>query len=118
SHPPPSRPPPRGQPGRSPSDSPPRRPGRPPPGLLELVISWRALTGDLAGAATLSRIGPITGGQARLLALTAAADPHARWQVILPAQDGYAIATETVRRRHHPGTARRPAGVTGQVTVT
>ena len=105
-HSPPSRPPPRGQ------------PGRPPPGLLDLVISWRALTGDPAGPATLSRIGPITGTQALLLALTAAADPHARWQVILTDQDGYAIATETVRRRHHPGTARRPAGVTGQVTVT
>ncbi len=106
SHPPPGRPPPRGQ------------PGRPPPGLLELVISWRALTGDPAGPATLSRIGPITGGQARLLALTAAADPHARWQVILTNPDGYATATETIRRRHRPGAARRPAGVTGQVTVT
>ncbi len=118
SHPPPSRPSPRGQPGRSPSDSPPRRPGRPPPGLLELVISWRALNGDPAGPATLSRIGPITGGQARLLALTAAADPHARWQVILTNPDGHAIATETIRRRHRPGRAGRSAGVTGQVTVT
>ncbi len=87
-------------------------------GLLELVISWRALNGDPAGPATLSRIGPITGGQARLLALTAAADPHARWQVILTDPDGYAIATETIRRRHRRGRARRPAGVTGQVTVT
>jgi hypothetical protein len=104
--PPPSRPPPRGQ------------SGRPPPGLLDLVISWRALNGDPAGPATLSRIGPITGTQARLLALTAAADPHARWQVILTDPDGYAIATETIRRRHRQGRAGRAAGVTGQVTVT
>ncbi len=81
------------------------------------MISWRALNGDPAGPATLSRIGPITGGQARLLALTAAADPHARWQVILTDPDGRAIATETIRRRHHRA-ARRSAGVTGQVTVT
>jgi hypothetical protein len=66
----------------------------------------------------LSRIGPITGGQARLLALTAAADPHARWQINLTNPDGYAIATETVRRRHRQDRAGRPAGVTGQVTVT
>ena len=101
-----SHPPPRGQ------------PARPPPGLLDLVISWRALNGDSAGPATFSRIGPITACQARLLALTAAADPHARWQVILTDPDGYAIATETIRRRHRQDRARRPAGVTGQVTVT
>ncbi len=111
--------PPRGQPGRPPPNPPPRgQPGRPPPGLLDLVISWRALTGDPAGPATLSRIGPITASQARLLALTAAADPHARWQVILTDPDGYATATETIRRRHRQSAARRPAGVTGQVTVT
>ena len=100
---------PAGQPGRPPPNPPPRgQPGRPPPGLLDLVISWRALTGDPAGPATLSRIGPITGGQALLLALTAAADPHARWQVILTDPDGYAIATETIRRRHRqaPPTGR------------
>jgi hypothetical protein len=82
------------------------------------VISWRALTGDPAGPATLSRIGPITATQALPLALTAAADPHARWQVIVTDPDGYAIATETVRRRHRPGQARRPAGLTSHVAVT
>ncbi len=120
---PPGQPPPRSHPSptsHSPPGRPPprRQPGRPPPGLLELVISWRALTGDPAGPASLSRIGPITGGQALLLALTAAADPHARWQVILTDPDGYATATETIRRRHRQGRARRPAGVTGLVTVT
>jgi hypothetical protein len=116
-HPPPSHPPPASEPpaGRPPSRG---RPARPPPGLLELVISWRALTDDPAGPATLSRIGPITAAQALPLALTAAADPHARWQVILTDPDGYAIAVETVRRRYPPGQARRPAGVTGHVAVT
>ncbi len=106
-HPPPAtHPPPRGQ------------PDRPRPGLLELVISWRALAGDPAGPATLSRAGPITASEALPLALTAAADPHARWQVILTDSDGYAIAVETVRRRYRQGRTRRPAGVTGHVTVT
>jgi hypothetical protein len=82
------------------------------------VISWRALNADPAGPATLSRVGPITAAQALPLALTAASDPHARWQVILTDPDGYAIAVETVRRRFRPGQSRRPAGVTGQVAVT
>jgi hypothetical protein len=81
------------------------------------VISWRAFTGDPAGPATLSRIGPITAGQAQPLALTASFDPHARWQVILTDPDGHAIAVDTVRRRRS-GHSRRPAGVTGQVAVT
>ena len=123
--PPPRPPPPRGAPrpaSHSPPPARPRsrpgRPARPRPGLLELEISWRAFTGDPAGPATLSRIGPITAAQALPLALTAAADPHARWQVILTDPDGYAIAVETVRRRYSPGQARRPAGVTGYVAVT
>jgi hypothetical protein len=82
------------------------------------VISWRALTGDPAGPATLSRVGAITAAQALPLALTAAADPYARWQVIVTDSDGYAIAVETVRRRYPPGQARRSAGVTGYVAVT
>ncbi|HEX3493269.1 MAG TPA: HNH endonuclease signature motif containing protein, partial [Streptosporangiaceae bacterium] len=94
------------------------RPARPPPGRLELEISWRALTGDPAGPGTLSRVGPISAGQALPLAVTAAADPHARWLVIVTDSDGYAIAVETVRRRHRTGRAHRPAGVTGLVSVT
>jgi len=81
-----------------------------------LVISWRALNGDPAGPADLSRIGPITADQALLLALTAAGDPHARWQVVLTDAGGCAVAVETVRRRHRRGYGR-PAGVTGLITV-
>jgi len=82
------------------------------------VISWRVLTGDPAGPAALSRIGPITAIQALPLALTAAADPYARWQVIVTDPDGCAIAVETVRRRYPPGWTDRSAGVTGHVAVT
>src|SRR6185437_1238166 len=123
SHPPPGHPPPGSRPpppAHPPPGShpppPPGQPGRPPPrGLLDLVISWRALNGDPAGPAALSRVGPITAGQALPLALTAATDPHARWQVIITDPDGYATTVQTIRRG--PLVAR-PAGVTGQVTVT
>jgi len=80
--------------------------------------NWRALSGDPAGPATLSRIGPVTAAQALPLALTAAGDPHARWQVILTDPDGRAIAVETVRRRRRLGSSREPAGLVGRVTVT
>jgi hypothetical protein len=116
--PPARRRPPPGPPGLA-SRPPPGRPARPPSGLLELEVSWRALTGDPAGPATLSRVGPITASQALPLAVTAAADPHARWLVIVTDPDGYAIGVETVRRRRHrTGRAHRPAGVTGLVSVT
>jgi hypothetical protein len=126
--PPPGRPPP-GQPSPASHSQPRHAPPasqpasrdrlfRPPPGLLELVISWRAFTGDPAGPATLTRVGPITAAQALPLALTASFDPHARWQVIITDTDGHAIAVETVRRRHRQSRARRSAGVTGTVAVT
>src|SRR5437660_1259473 len=60
---------------------------------------------------------PATPSQALPLALAAAADPHARWQVILTGPDGRAIAAETVRRRYRPDRVRRPTGLTSQVTV-
>jgi hypothetical protein len=92
--------------------------GRPPPGLLNLTISWRAMTGDPAGPATLGRIGPITGRQALPLALAAALDPHAQWRVIVLDDTGCALAVETIRRNCQPGDRARPGGVVGQVTVT
>ena len=80
-------------------------------------MSWDALTGGEAGAASLGRLGPVTASQARPLALLAAFDPHAQWRVILTDAAGRAIAVERVRRRvaHQPG---RPGGVVGRVTVT
>jgi hypothetical protein len=91
--------------------------GRPPPGLLDLTISWAALTGqpEPAAGAWLSRIGPITAAQALPLAVVAAGDAHAAWRVVLIGPDGRALAVERVRRR----AAARPRapGVTGRVTV-
>jgi hypothetical protein len=120
-------------PGPAPGD------GRPPPGRLDLTISWPALVGQSDTAATLSRIGPVTAAQALPLAVTAAADPHATWRVVLVGPDGRALAVEHIRRPRTPAPAGPPGtgppgtgppaacdpglpprapGVTGRVTVT
>jgi hypothetical protein len=88
--------------------------GRPPPGLLDLTISWSALTGQSEAPAQLGRIGPITATQAIPLAAAAASDPHAAWRVILTDPAGRALAVERLRRSR---TAGRPPGVFGRVTV-
>jgi hypothetical protein len=86
--------------------------GRPPPGRLDLTISWPALIGQSSTAATLSRIGPITASQALPLAVTAAADPHAAWRVIIVGPDGRALAVERIRRPRasDPSAASDPSG--------
>jgi hypothetical protein len=92
--------------------------GRPPPGRLDLTISWPALTGQSDTGVTLSRIGAITAAQGLPLAVTAASDPHASWRVILTAPDGRAVAVEGIRRPRDTGPASRAPGVTGRVSVT
>jgi hypothetical protein len=89
--------------------------GRPPPGRLDLTISWPALIGQSDTAATLSRIGPITTSQALPLAVTAAADLHAAWRVIIVGPDGRALAVERIRRSRAsgPSGASDASGVSG-----
>jgi hypothetical protein len=90
---------------------------RPPPGMLDLTLSWRALTGHPAAPARLGRLGPVTPGQALPLAALAASDPAAQWRVILTDPGDRAIAVERVRRGRLCDNPRRAAGVTGRVTV-
>jgi len=91
-----------------------RRPG----GLLDLTISWAALTGSLSAPAALGRLGPVSTAQALPLAVLAVADPAAQWRVILTGPAGQAIAVERVRRGRLGDNPGRPPGVTGRVTVT
>jgi hypothetical protein len=94
-----------------------------PPGLLDLTLSWSALTGTAADPAHLGRIGPITATQARQLALLAAAGPAAEWRVILTNTAGQAIEVTRIprprpRTRAGPADQRAgPVGLVGRVTV-
>jgi len=90
--------------------------GRPPPGLLDLTMSWAACTGVPDGLATLGRLGPITASQALPLAWIAWLDPHAQWRVIVTDSAGQAIAVERIRRRV-PRQPCRAGGVTGRVSI-
>src|SRR5450755_973917 len=90
---------------------------RPPPGLLDLTMSWHVLTGQPAAPARLGRLGPVTAAQALPLAALAAADPAAQWRVIVTDPAGRAIAVERVRRGRLCASPGRAPGVTGRVTV-
>src|SRR5450755_3960526 len=113
--------PPRAYPaGLSPPPAPDGREGgtrRPPPGLLDLTMSWHVLTGHPAAPARLGRLGPVSIAQALPLAALAAADPAAQWRVILTDPGGRAIAVERVRRGRLCASPGRAPGVTGRVTV-
>jgi Domain of unknown function (DUF222) len=104
---------PTGQPGQS-------RPGRPPPGLLDLVVPWSALAGHTAEAGHLNRIGPVTRLQARQLLVLAARSPHTEWRVVITDNDGRAVAVERDRPGWHLASSTAEAattGVVGRVTI-
>ncbi len=79
------------------------------------------LTGHANEPAHLTRIGPITAGQARELAVCAVADPAVRWRVILVNDCGQALAVTRVRRVSRSampaGTQSAGTSPAGQVTV-
>ncbi len=95
-----------------------------------LCVPWRTLAGWSAEPGELSRIGPVTAGVARDLALAAAADVTCEWKVIVVGRSGRAIAVAKVRRLRAGGRARGrdPAsaaaggdgevGVVGRITLT
>ncbi|HEY1704471.1 MAG TPA: hypothetical protein VGG75_32645 [Trebonia sp.] len=91
-------------------------PGRPPAGFgrLKLTAPWRSLLGVGSGAGDLTWIGPVTPGTAREIALAAAADPSAAWNVIVTDDDGQAIVGQNLR----PGNGTAEPGMTGDVLLT
>jgi hypothetical protein len=86
------------------------------PGRTRLTVPWRTLTGLGPEPGELSWIGPITPGQARDLAVAAAADPSCTWRLIITDDDGHATAITTLRTRRDTGTS--PSGLVSEVTVT
>ena len=109
-----------------------RGPPRSPPlaGRAMLCVPWRTLAGWSCEPGELSRIGPVTAGVARDLALAAAADVTCEWKVIVVGRSGRAVAVAKVRRLRAGGRARSrgsasaaaggngDVGVVGRITLT
>ena len=106
-------------------------PGSPPlAGRAVLCVPWRTLAGWSSEPGELSRIGPVTAGVARDLALAAAADVTCQWKVIVVGRSGRAVAVAKVRRPRAVARARNRgpasaaaagsdgAGVVGRITLT
>jgi len=103
-------------------------------GRAVLCVAWRTLAGSSSEPGELSRIGPVTDGVARALALAAAADVTCEWRVIVVGRSGRALAVTKIRRtgsgaRGRSGGAVPPTagggghvaavpGVVGRVTLT
>jgi hypothetical protein len=71
-------------------------------GLLDLTVPWSTLIGESGEPGYLTRLGPITPGQARHLAELAAADPAIPWKTIVTSSDGTAIGIARVPRLSLP----------------
>jgi Domain of unknown function (DUF222) len=109
-----------------------RGPPRSPPlaGRAVLCVPWQTLAGWSCEPGELSRIGPVTAGVARDLALAAAADVTCEWKVIVVGLSGRAVAVAKVRRLRSGGRARSrdsasgaaggngDVGVVGRITLT
>ena len=99
-------------------------------GRAVLCVPWRTLAGWSSEPGELSRIGPVTAGVARDLALAAAADVTCDWKVIVVGRSGRAVAVAKVRRSRADAQVRSAgspsaaasgsgdAGVVGRITLT
>ena len=99
-------------------------------GRAVLCVPWRTLAGWSSEPGELSRIGPVTAGVARDLALAAAADVTCQWKVIVVGRSGRAVAVAKVRRPRAGARAGSGglasavaggsggAGVVGRITLT
>jgi len=95
-----------------------------------LCVPWRTLAGWSSEPGDLSRIGPVTAGVARDLALAAAADVTCEWKVIVVGRSGRALAVAKVRRPRAGARVRgagstsaaasgtADVGVVGRITLT
>jgi Domain of unknown function (DUF222) len=103
-------------------------------GRAVLCVPWRTLAGWGSEPGELSRIGPVTAGVARDLALAAVADVTCEWRVIVVGRSGGALAVTKIRRvgagaRARGGSSAPSAvsgsgnagatpGVVGRITLT
>jgi hypothetical protein len=85
-------------------------------GLIDVQVPWSTLTGDSGEPGYLSRIGPITGAQARELAELAAHDAAVQWRVIVTDTKGRTQAVASVvRGKTCTGS---PPGLIRRITLT
>src|SRR5579875_3025596 len=72
-----------------------------PNGRLRLSVPWRTLARVAGEPGRLCWLGPVTPETAREIAAAAAADPAARWNVIITDDEGRALAVHRLRHKPH-----------------
>jgi hypothetical protein len=87
------------------------------PGRIRLTVPWRSLLGLGPEAGDLTWAGPVTPGAARDLALAAAADPAAAWQLVITDEQGRAVNCTDLRPSRGTAPGEVP-GLVSDVTVT
>jgi hypothetical protein len=99
--------------------------GRPPAGLLDVILPWNVLAGSSLDPGRLGRIGSITAPQARRVAQIAAHDPAAQWRIIVTSAAGQALGVARIPWRVPAGGKRDSTddfvgggGLVGRVTLT
>lgn len=97
-------------------------PGRPPEGLLDVLLPWSAYVGASAEPALLGRYGPVTPCQSSELLGLATAHPGTQWRIVLTDEHGRARAVERFRlsrlARGDPVAGSLTGSVLGRLTVT
>jgi hypothetical protein len=85
-------------------------------GRAVLCVPWRTLAGWSCEPGELSRIGPVTAGVARDLALAAAADATCEWKVIVVGRSGRVVAVAKARRLQAGARVRNRGSVSAAVS--
>jgi hypothetical protein len=96
--------------------------GRPPEGLLDVLLPWSAYTGTSTEPAVLGRYGPVTSSQSSELLNLATSHAGTQWRIILTDEHGHAQAVERLRlmglARGDPKRGPPCNPVIGRLTVT
>jgi hypothetical protein len=87
-------------------------------GLISLTVPLTTLLGASASPGDIPGYGPVDAGTARILACALAGHRATRWQVIITAPDGTALATGTHRGPARTTTTTGPDAATGTSTST
>jgi hypothetical protein len=95
-------------------------PARPPPGLLDVLLPWSAVTGSSTEPGLLGRVGPVTRQQSGQLLRLAVQTGATQWRVIVTDEAGRALAVERVRlprRSDSTGNGADSVATVGRLTM-